>query len=78
MTDTEIRILEKELNFAPIQNQVNEPELRRDFEEFCRRMRTKWHFRNEATLEFSETPVSTPKSTWKLPMGHPNVEVFLS
>ena len=78
MTDTEIRILEKGLDFAPIQNKINEPELRTDFEEFCRRMRTKWHFRNEPTPEFSETPVFALKSTWKPPMGHPNVEVFLS
>ena len=41
-------------------------------------MRTKWHFRNEPTLELSETPVFSPKSTCKSPMGHPNVEVFLS
>ena len=78
MTDTEIRILEKGLDFAPIQNKINEPELRTDFEEFCRRMRTRWHFRNEPTPEFSETPVFSLKSTWKPPIGHPNVEVFLS
>ena len=86
MTDTEIRILEKGLDFAPIQNKINEPELRSDFEEFCRRMRNKWRFRNEPTIEFSEmlvfSPKSTgkpsPKSTGKPPMGHPNVEVFLS
>ena len=78
LTDTEIRILEKGLDFAPIQNKIYEPELRSDFEGFCRRMRTKWPFRNEPTLEFSKTPVFSPKSTWKPPMGHPNVEVFLS
>ena len=53
LTDTEIRILEKGLDFAPIQNKRNEPELRTDFEELCRRMRTKWHFRNEPTPEFN-------------------------
>ena len=78
LTDTEIRILEKGLDFAPIQNKINEPELRTDFEEFCRRMRTRSHFRNKPTPEFSETPVFSLKSTWKRPMGHPNVEVFLS
>ena len=41
-------------------------------------MRTKWHFRNDFTPEFSETPVFSLKSTWKPPMGHPNVEMFLS
>ena len=38
--------MEKGLDFAPIQNKINEPELRKDFEEFCRRMRitpkSKW------------------------------------
>ena len=57
LTDTEIRILEKGLHFAPIQNKIQEPELRPDFEEFYHRMRTRWRFRNERTLEFSETPV---------------------
>ena len=78
LTDTEIRILQKGLDFAPIENKINEPELTTDFEEFCHRMRTKWHFRNEPTSEFSVTPVFSLKSTWKRPMDHPNVEVFLS
>ena len=78
MSDTGTQILEKGLDFPPIQNKINEPELKSDFEEFCRRMRTKWHFRNEPTVEFSENPVFSPKSIWKSSMGHPNVEVFLS
>ena len=41
LTDTEIKVLEKGLDFAPIQRKINEPELRRDFNEFCRRMRLK-------------------------------------
>ena len=52
--------------------------MRSGFEDFCRRRRTKQHFRNEFILEFSETPAFSPKSTWKQPMGHPNIEVFLS
>ena len=40
-SDVEIKVLEKGLDFAPIQNKINEPELRKDFEEFCRRMRIK-------------------------------------
>ena len=38
LTDTETKVLEKGLDFAPIQRKINEPELRR-----CRRMRLKWH-----------------------------------
>ena len=41
-------------------------------------MRLKWHFRNEPTPYFKQTPVFAPKSTRKPPKGHPNLEVFLS
>ena len=62
LTNTEINVLEKGLDFAPIQNKINQPELRKDFEEFCRRMRAKWYFRNEILENFSEKPSFTPKS----------------
>ena len=77
-TDIEIKVLEKGLDYALIQNKINEPEFRRDFEEFCRRMRLKWHFRNDPTPYFKEAPVFSPESTWKPPKGHPNLEVFLN
>ena len=57
---------------------MNEPELRNNFEEFCRRRRIKWYFRNEISKNFSEVPAFCPKSSWKLPKGHPNLEVYLS
>ena len=78
LTKTEIKILEKGLDCAPIQIKVNEPELHGDFDEFCRRMRLKWYFCNDPTPNFGEKPSFTPKSSWKPPTGHPNLEVFLS
>ena len=63
LTETEIKVLQKDLNFAPIQNKINEPELRTDFNEFCRRMRTKWYFKDEPTKEFSNIPAFSSKST---------------
>ena len=62
LTETEIKILEKGLDFAPIQRKINEPELRSDFEEFCRRVRVKWHFRNEPSPDFSNIPYVKSKS----------------
>ena len=47
LRETEIKVLEKGLNFAPIQNKINEPELRTDFNKFCRCMRTKWYFKDQ-------------------------------
>ena len=78
LSEEEIQVLEKGLDFAPIQRKIHEPELRKDFEEFCRRMRTKWNFRNEPSQGFSVAPAFARKSSWKPPFGHPNLEVFLS
>ena len=78
LSDAEIKVLEKGLDFAPIQRKINELELREDFEQFCRRMRVKWYFRNEPSESFSNKPAFCPKSNWKPPEGHPNLEVFLS
>ena len=63
LTDSEIKVLEKGIHCAPIQSKINEPKLQNDFEEFCRRMRLKWYFRNEPSSKFSETPSFTPKSS---------------
>ena len=78
LTGTEIKVLEKGLDFAPILRKLNEPELQRDFKDFCRRMRLKWNFGDEPTPFFSEQPSFSPKSSWSLTVGHPNLEVFLS
>ena len=39
LTEAEIKVLEKGLDFTPVQKTLNEPELRKDFEEFSRRTR---------------------------------------
>ena len=39
--------MEKGLDYALIQRKINEPELRRSFNDFCRMMRLKWYFRDE-------------------------------
>ena len=44
LTVTQIKVLEKVLDFALIQQKINEPELRSDFNEFFKIMRLKWHF----------------------------------
>ena len=75
--DAEINILEKRLIFAPIQRKINKPELWKDFQEFCRRVRIKRHFQNEPTSDFSNISAFAPKSAWKPPKLHPNLEVIL-
>ena len=77
LTDTEIKVSEKGLDFTPIQKKLNEPELRSDFNEFCRRMHLKWHFWDESE-NFSEVSAFNPESRWQPPQGHHCLEVFLS
>ena len=77
LTDTEIKVLGKGLDFAPIQQKINEPELKQDFNDFCRRMPLKCYFQ-DGTHEFSETPAFSTKSTWNLPKRHPCLEMILS
>ena len=43
LSEREIKNLVKELHFALFQRKVNEPELIRDFVEYCRLMKLKWH-----------------------------------
>ena len=40
-------------------------------------MRIKWHSLNESSDNFSERPTFSPKSSWKPPLGHPNLEMLL-
>ena len=51
LSENEIKVHKNGLDFVPFQRKVNEPELRRDCEEFCRRMGTKWYFRNEVLVK---------------------------
>ena len=78
LSEDEIKVLEKWLHFVLIQRKVNEPELKQDFEEFCKGMQIKWHFWNKPSNNFSEIPAFQSKSSWKPPTGYPNLEVFFS
>ena len=54
LSGIKIQVLEEGLDFSPVQRPFNEPELRKDFEEFARKMRVKWNFRNEPSEDFSD------------------------
>ena len=77
LIETEIRVLEKGLGFAPTPTKINKTDLRADFNEFSRKMRCKRFFRNESTENFSEALAFRVKSNWNPPNGHPAVEISL-
>ena len=78
LSEIEIQVLEKGLDFAPIQKSINEPELRRDFEDFPRRMRIRCNSRDHPSEDFFDKPAFRPKYNWKSPSGHPGLELFMS
>ena len=78
LSDLEIELLDKGLGFSPTLSFINEAGLKRDFADFSRKMRCKWHFRNDITESFRETPPILNKSTWNPPQGHPALEMLLS
>ena len=78
LSDVENKVLEKGLDYALIQNKINEPESKKDFENLCRQMRLKWFFCNELTPSFSKTPAFKTNLFWNPPKGHPCLQVYLS
>ena len=78
LSKTKIKVLEKGLGFSPTPSFINEADLQRDFDDFARKMRWKWYFRNESQDIPSEIFTYKPKSTWNPPKGSPTLELFLS
>ena len=70
--------MKKAWTIRPFKKKRNEPELRKDFSEFCRLIRNKWYCRNEPTPQFSEVPCCKTKCMWRPANGHPALEIFLS
>ena len=75
-SDIETQVLEKGLDFSPVRRYLNEPELRKDFEEFARKMRIKWNFRSKPSEDFSDKPKFCPKSNTQPPPGCSSLELF--
>ena len=78
LKENEIEVLEKGLDFAPIQRKINKTELCKDFEESFRRMWIKWNFRKEPSQNFSVVPVFALKLFRKPSSGHLYLELLFS
>ena len=64
--NTEIKVLEQRLDFAPTHKCINKPELRKDFVEFCKKMRINGIF----VMKLRKTLVQPPCFVLNL-TGHP-------
>ena len=75
LSQREINVLQKGLGFSSNQSFINEADLRRDLNEFGRKMRCKWYFRSK-TQSSKEIPTFHSKYTWNFPPPSPHPPVL--
>lgn len=81
LTEAQINVLSEGVGFCPVPLEINKEQLKQDFTDLLtRKMRNKWHFRDEPSENFSETLAFRKKSTWQAPKDSqsPFFKVFLS
>ena len=76
LTDSEISLLCKGLNFVPTSNTIDKAKLKRELEALGRMLRLKWHFRNEEK-DFDPEKFK-PKSTFNPRNKDAAIEIYMS
>ena len=80
LSEEDVSLLSKGLKFSPTPTDIDKAQLKSDIEAYKRRMRLRWHFRNQ---EDNFTPDNSDnkfkvKSTWQPPKDDPVLENYLS
>ena len=78
ISDEEISLLSKGLKFSPVPADIDEAKLRQDMEEFKRRTRLRWYFKDKETNDIKNYNKFKPKSSWNPPKDDPLLESYLS
>ena len=78
LSEEEIRFLSKGLKFSPTPTDIDKAQLKADLEAYSRRMRLRWHFRNneDEYVPDKDSNFKT-KSTWQPPKDDPVLENYL-
>ena len=78
LTEAEISLLDKGLQFVPTPEKIDRYQIKKDLERLGRHIRLKMHFRNEPTENFSTTPAFRVPSNWTPPINDIQLEIYLS
>ena len=76
--ETKNQVLEKGLGFSPTASFINEADLERNFDDFTRKMRCEWYFRNESQYITSEVSTFKLKTKRNPPKDSSDLELFLN
>ena len=77
LSDLEISVLSKGLQFCPTPKHIDKGKLKEDLEVFGRKLRLRWHFRDEEG-DFADAPVFRKKSTFNPRNIDAQIELYLS
>eukprot|EP00795_Rhopilema_esculentum_P014500 gene14500-biopygen4278 len=75
LSEDDVSLLSKGLKFCPTPKEIDKAELRADLEEFKRRMRLKWHFKDNNK---TEKQLFKNRSNWQPPKNNLVLENYLS
>ena len=78
LTENEIRVLDKGLNFVPTPEKIDCYQIKKDLEHLERDIKLKMYYKTEPTSAFSKKPAFKVPSNWTLPIQDAQLELYLS
>ena len=83
LSEEDMSLLSKGLKFSPTPTDIDKAKLKEDLEAYNRRMRLRWHFRNNTDSDSQDATNNKSntlriKSTWQPPKDDPVLENYLS
>ena len=83
LSEEDVSLLSKGLKFSPTPTDIDKAKLKEDLEAYKRRMRLRWHFRNNTDSDSQDASDNNSntfriKSTWQPPKDDPVLENYLS
>ena len=78
LTETEISLLDKGLQFVPTPEKIDRHQIKKDLERLGRHIRLKMHFQYEPSANFSTKPAFRVPSNWTPPINDIQLEIYLS
>ena len=79
LSEEDVSLLSKGLKFSPTPTDIDRAKLKEDLEAYKRRMRLRWHFRNnEDNFTSDDQDKFRARSTWQPPKDDPVLENYLS
>ena len=78
LTENEIKVLDKGLNFVPTPEKLDRLQIKNDLEKLGRDIKLRMFYQNDLSPSFSEKPAFKVPSSWTPPIRDVQLELYLS